>query len=76
MTFTETGALHGPHPSPEESNVFCAKTDTHKIIYNKTTNKFELYDLVNDKYETTNLYGSGLLIETQLKNELLKWLNR
>jgi len=76
MTFTETGALHGPHPSPEESNVFCAKTDTHKIIYNKTTDKFELYDLVNDKYETTNLYGSGLLIETQLKNELLKWLNR
>ena len=76
VTFSETGALHGPHPSPEESNVFCAKTPTYKIIYNKTTDKWELYDLVNDNHETTNLFGSGLIVETTLKNELLKWLNR
>jgi arylsulfatase A-like enzyme len=76
ITFAETGALHGPHPSPEESNIFCAKTDTHKIVYNKTIDKWELYDLVNDKHETTNLSGTGLSIEAQLKNELLKWLNR
>ena len=28
FTFSETGALHGPFPSPEESNVFCIKCFT------------------------------------------------
>lgn len=76
VTFSETGALHGPHPSPEESNVFCAKTIRYKIIYNRTTNEWGLYDLINDENETTNLFGTGLPIESTLKDELQRWINR
>jgi arylsulfatase A-like enzyme len=76
ITFAETGALHGLYPSPEESNIFCAKSNTHKIIYNKTTDKWELYDLIKDKGEIRNLFGAGLPIETNLKDKLLRWINR
>lgn len=76
IVFSETGALHGPYTSPEESNVFCAKTKTHKIIYNKTTDSWELYDLIADSNETRNIFGTKLAIESELKTKLLEWINR
>tara|TARA_Y100000590_G_scaffold467418_1_gene646267 strand:+ start:5770 stop:6885 length:1116 start_codon:yes stop_codon:yes gene_type:complete len=76
FTFSETGALHGPFPSPEESNVFCIKSPTHKLIFLKDSNDWELYDLKNDPCETNNLYTKKLDEEKQLKNKLLEWINR
>jgi arylsulfatase A-like enzyme len=76
FTFSETGALHGPYPSPEISNVFCIKSIRHKLIYLKDVNKWELYDLINDPNELFNLYGTKLIIENKLKEKLLEWVNR
>ena len=76
FTFSETGALHGPHPSPEKSNVFCIKTATHKLIYLKDIQEWRLYDLENDPMEIDNLSGKELPIENTLKDKLLEWINR
>tara|TARA_B100001540_G_scaffold117228_1_gene105118 strand:+ start:2585 stop:3700 length:1116 start_codon:yes stop_codon:yes gene_type:complete len=75
-TFSETGALHGPHPSPEKSNVFSIKTSTHKLIFLKDQNEWLLYDLQNDPKELNNLYGKEIPIENLLKEKLLEWINR
>lgn len=75
-TFSETGALHGPYPSPMEPNVFCIKSPSYKLMYLKTPDKWELYNLENDPNETKNLYGTGIKIESELKRKLLEWINR
>jgi arylsulfatase A-like enzyme len=75
-TFSETGALHGPFPSPEISNVFCIKTSTHKLIYHSSENSWELYEIKKDINEKNNLIGSFPLIEDKLKEKLLNWINR
>jgi len=75
-TFSETGALHGPFPSPEISNVFCVKTSTHKLIFHSSENSWELYDIKKDKNEKNNLFGSLPSIEKELKEKLLSWINR
>ena len=75
-TFSETGSLHGPFPSPEISNVFCIKTSTHKLIYNSSENSWELYEIMKDKNEKFNLIGTLPLIENELKEKLLDWINR
>ena len=54
--FTETGGVEGPNPSPDHPNVKSLRADGWKLIYNQTTNAFELYNLVEDPRETTNLY--------------------
>ena len=76
FTFSETGALHGPFPSPEKSNVFCIKNSTHKLIFHSTENSWELFDLKNDKNEKHNLIGTLPSIENKLKDNLLSWINR
>jgi len=76
FTFSETGALHGPYPSPEHSNVFCIKSPNYKLMYLKDPNKWELYDLVNDPKELENISNTGLEIEDILKEKLLEWINR
>ena len=77
-TFSETGALHGPFPSPETSNVFCIKSKSHKLVYHKSQDKWELFDLINDPNECSNLYGvkTSQQFETTMKENLLKWINR
>lgn len=74
--FSETGGLQGPFPSPKSPNVFSIKTTTHKLIYFKSTEKFELYNLVNDPKEQNNIFGSIPEIESKLKTKLLDWINR
>ncbi len=76
FTFSETGALHGPYPSPEHSNVFCIKSPYYKLIYQKDPKKWELYDLLKDPKELENISGTGLEIERFLKEKLLEWINR
>ena len=75
-TFSETGGLQGPFPSPEEPNVFCIKSSRHKLIYYKASEKWELYDLKNDPSETNNIFNTGLDVEQELKEKLLSWINR
>jgi len=76
FTFSETGGLQGPHPSPMNPNVFCVKNSNYKLIFFETPNKWELYDLKNDPLEKHNLYDQGLNIEEELKKELLSWKNK
>jgi len=75
-TFSETGGLQGPFPSPMEPNVFCIKNNNYKLIFFKTTNDWKLYDLKNDPLEQKNLYGKNLDIESILKEKLQNWINR
>jgi len=74
--FSETGGLQGPFPSPKSPNVFSIKTVSHKLIYFKSNEKFELYDLIDDPNEQNNLIGTSEEIESKLKIKLLEWINR
>ena len=75
-TFSETGALQGPFPSPKEPNVFCVKTPRYKLMYLKTPNEWKFYDLKIDEKEQNDISGKGLSIEKELKQILLDWMNR
>ena len=76
FTFSETGGLQGPFPSPMEPNVFCIKSSSHKLIYFMSENKWELFDLKNDPNEINDIYNTGLKLEEKLKENLLSWINR
>ena len=75
-TFSETGALHGPFPSPKKSNVFCIKTNEKKLIYYKTPKKFELYDLKNDPRELNDIFEQKDGQDEQLITKLVSWIER
>lgn len=73
-TFSETGGLQGPFPSPNNHNVFCVKNKEYKLIFYKDKNEKLLYDLINDSNEIENLYGSGLKIEKILEDKLVDYM--
>ena len=75
-TFSETGALHGPYPSPKEPNVFCVKTPKYKLMYLKTPDKWMLYNLEADPNEINNLIDENIPIKQELKDRLLEWIQR
>ncbi len=75
-TFSETGGLQGPFPSPHEPNVFCIKSPQYKLVYYQSTHEWLLFDLLKDPFETTNLDGKDLEIENELKEKLMKWIDR
>lgn len=76
FTFSETGALHGPYPSPKEPNVFCIKNKKEKLIYYKTPQKWEYYDLEYDPHELINKFTENEIKIKELKEKLLSWINR
>ena len=76
FTFSETGALHGPYPSPEISNVFCIKTKNFKLMYLRDIDEWKMYDLQSDPNETMNIIDTGLKAEKILKEKLLEWTDR
>jgi|TARA_B100001245_G_C22879715_1_gene423032 arylsulfatase A-like enzyme len=75
FTFSETGALHGPYPSPQQSNVFCIKTPKNKLIYLKDADQWLFYNLISDPTETKNIYDENSELQKSLKNKLLEWIN-
>jgi len=70
VAFSETGGLDGPHPSPYGPNVKCVRTKDWKLIYNTTTKKKELYDLVSDPKEENNLIDKYPHIAAKLWEEI------
>ena len=76
FTFSETGGLQGPFPSPNEPNVFCIKTDKYKLIFFQSSDEWKLFDLNADPLETKNLIGKNLSVEKELIKKLLGWIHR
>jgi arylsulfatase A-like enzyme len=75
-TFSETGALHGPFPSADKSNVFCIKNKKYKLIFFRDPDIWELYDLEKDPKEKNNLIDEDPDCVNELKDKLLVWINR
>ncbi|MCH8003688.1 MAG: sulfatase-like hydrolase/transferase [Nanoarchaeota archaeon] len=73
IAFSETGGLNGPWPSHYEHNVFCVRLKKLKLIYNKTPNTWEMYDLENDPDEKNNIFDNNRNREltTKLQKMLL-----
>ena len=76
FTFSETGALHGPYPSPKEPNVFCIKNSKEKLIYYQTPQKWEYFDLDKDPKELENKFDENDTKIIELKERLTNWMNR
>ena len=70
FTFSETGGVEGPWPSPKEPNVKCIRNHKWKLIHNLTPDNWELYDLEKDPQENTNLINSNPKIIEHLKSKL------
>jgi len=74
--FSETGALQGPYPSPKEPNVFCIKNSNYKLIYNKSIDEWQLYNLIEDYNEKENIFGRNPKIDQELQKRLISWMKR
>jgi hypothetical protein len=75
VAFSETGGLHGYYPSRDEHNIFSIRFKEKKIIYNKTPNTWEFYDLKLDPQELNNLVDKNIPELTYFKELLLQELN-
>ncbi len=71
IAFSETGGLKGPWPSPKKNNVFCIRTKKLKLIYNKTPNSWEMYDLEKDQEEKNNVFDVKIEAALKLQKILL-----
>ena len=74
LAFSETGGVDGPHPSPSEPNIKCIRDGEWKLIYNTTTNAFEMYNLKEDPAETDNLYLKNPEKAKQLWEQMVEFL--
>jgi hypothetical protein len=63
----EAGGMSGPYPSPKKHNLFSVRNDSWKLIYHKTTDEYELYDMLRDPKERNNIFGTQKEIERSLK---------
>lgn len=72
--FSETGGVDGPIPSPNAPNVHSVRSKGWKLIYNSTTNQFELYDLKNDVGENKNLYTTRQDVASDLWKTMIEYL--
>ena len=71
IAFSETGGMSGPYPSPKKHNLFSVRNDSWKLIYQKTVDEYELYDIIHDPEELNNLFGTHKEIEQYLKKLIL-----
>tara|TARA_B100000315_G_C14533565_1_gene567337 strand:- start:512 stop:1591 length:1080 start_codon:yes stop_codon:yes gene_type:complete len=67
IAFSETGGLNGPWPSHHKHNVFCVRLKKWKLIYNKTPNSWEMYNLKKDPGEKINVFDNNKDKEFTLK---------
>lgn len=74
--FSETGALQGPYPSPKEPNVFCIKNSKYKLIFNKSIDEWQLYNIQEDHNEKENIFGKNPKIDEELQKRLISWIKR
>lgn len=74
--FSETGALQGPYPSPKEPNIFCIKNTQYKLIFNKTTSEWQLYNLEKDPDEKMNIFENNPHDTEKLQEQLISWIER
>jgi len=74
LAFSETGGVDGPHPSPNSPNVHCLRNGTWKLIFNSMTNRFELYNLKEDPYETKNYYSTNRQKADELWRQMVEYL--
>ena len=75
ISFSETGGLNGPWPSPYEPNVFCIRFKNFKLIYNKTPDLWEMYNLDDDPEEKNNIFNENDKFALELKKMLLSHLS-
>jgi len=71
-SFSETGGLYGPWPSPDKPNVKCIRDQKWKLIHNCTPDTWELYDLIDDPSENLNIYEDNPAVVKKLKREMKK----
>jgi arylsulfatase A-like enzyme len=76
FVFSETGALQGPYPSPKEPNMFCIKNSNYKLIFNKSNDEWQLYNLIMDPNEKENIFEQNSKISKELQEKLISWINR
>lgn len=76
FTFSETGGLQGPFPSPNQPNVFCIKNNEYKLVYFKTKEEWKLFNLKRDPEELENIVEDNPEIKNFLKEQLMNWINR
>jgi len=74
LAYSETGNPLQDTKPPKEPNTKSVRTSQWKFILNEYDNSRELYDLISDPHEETDLSGTGLDIEQILyeKLEILK----
>jgi arylsulfatase A-like enzyme len=71
IAFSETGGLNGPWPSHKEHNVFCVRLKKWKLVYNKTPNTWEMYNLEEDPEEKNNVFDKENELSLKLQKILL-----
>ncbi|HPN30097.1 MAG TPA: sulfatase-like hydrolase/transferase [bacterium] len=64
--FIQTAPNHGPTQSPYKPNLKALRNGEWKLLYNDTTEKKELYNILKDPEENNNLAGMGMEIENEL----------
>ena len=74
IAFSETGNPLKDTKPPKEPNLKSVRTSEWKLIYNEHDDSKELYNLLADPNEETNLFGTGLEIEEILWDNLKKFL--
>tara|TARA_Y100001936_G_scaffold39559_1_gene37966 strand:+ start:66 stop:1241 length:1176 start_codon:yes stop_codon:yes gene_type:complete len=72
FSFSETGGVEGPWPSPKKPNVKCIRNSKWKLIHNLTPDNWELYNLEKDPFENENVIELHSQIVTELKLKMSK----
>jgi len=70
FSFSETGGVEGPWPSPKEPNVKCIRNSKWKLIHNLTPDTWEMYNIVDDPNENNNLVDLDSVMFEKLKTKM------
>lgn len=76
ISFSETGGLGGPTPSPKKPNVHAITTNDWKFIYNSTTEIKQLYYIPSDPKEEINLVMKHPEVVEKLWEKMQFYLNQ